>query len=373
MIFKDCMGRLKRYTILFSGLSILMVIFISLNSFSQSQAIDFERMVGTRFVHQMRGKEDSLSSNELIELRDGNGIPVWFSRDIFKNVCLTGECRMVRLRLYWNGAGNYLGFQVPPDFPLTKTDHSVFNHEDYQKLNRILSDSVSILKGLKQKDLIIEKKDKNQDKVDAYSGATQPSIYEYVVRNAVYTCYTLWHTVYGPTRKNILSILEERVNKKYLQKVFDSKDSQYRVWAIDFIGKHQEYHSGFYPAIINLVKSNDRDLAQKAISYFTSVHLKDTAIQVEMARAAGEATTQTKFEIIWKLSALQEVCNEAILIFLELYEDQQINTGLLGYVCKLIRSDNMKDPRIVKKLKMLSKDENRYVSNMMQKKLLQKK
>jgi hypothetical protein len=117
-------------------------------------------------------KTDSLSAQEIVELRDSEGIPIWFYCDIFKTVCLTKECRMVRLRIYWNGAGNYAGMQIPKNEPLTKSEHSEFKPEDYKKLDRILSDSLSILKGLKLKDLIIENEDKNKSQVDALSGAT---------------------------------------------------------------------------------------------------------------------------------------------------------------------------------------------------------
>lgn len=80
---------------LISGLLIFMLQFTFLNSYSQIRTSDFEEMKGTRFTHQIDDKTVSLSSQELIELRDNEDIPVWFSRDILKNVYLTGECRMV--------------------------------------------------------------------------------------------------------------------------------------------------------------------------------------------------------------------------------------------------------------------------------------
>lgn len=274
---------------------------------------------------------------------------------------------MVRLHIYWNGVGNYLGVRIPPNFPLTKTNHSDFSREDYQKLNRILSDSVSILKGLKLKDLIIEKTDKNNNQVDAISGATPPSIYEYVVRNAVYTCYTLWHTVYGSTRTNILAILEKRANKDYLQKLFERKDSQYLIWAIDFVGRHSELHRTFYPEIMNQIKSGDTGLSQKALFYFTPARLFDARVQRELAVVVGEALSQTKFEIIWKFSSLPQISNDAILIMLEQFENQQISVGQVGYVFKLIHPENLEDIRIIKKLKNISRDKNLYIRNMVQK------
>jgi hypothetical protein len=177
---------------LLSGIEVLL---------AQPKSVDFLGMKGDRYTHIYIDKNDSLSSQEIIELRNEKGLALWFGRDFQKIVCLTGQCRKVHLWLFWDGCGNYLGFQEHPEDPLTKTDHAVFNSEDYLKLHQILSDSVSVLKDLKQEDLIVrtEKDDKNPN-IDAVSGATQLSLQEYLVRNAAYTCYTLWHTVYGNTR-----------------------------------------------------------------------------------------------------------------------------------------------------------------------------
>lgn len=62
---------------------------------------------------------------------------------------------MIRLWLFWDGAGNYLGMQIPEQETLTKSDHTEFEPDDYVKLNDILRDNASILKTVKQEDLII--------------------------------------------------------------------------------------------------------------------------------------------------------------------------------------------------------------------------
>ena len=343
-----------------------------LNSYSQSQATDFEGMKGIRIVHLMIDKSDSLSAQEIVELRDAAGIPIWFYRDIFKTVCLTKECRMVRLRIYWNGAGDYAGLQIPKNEPLTKNDHMEFKPEDYQKLDKILSDSLSVLKGLKLKDLIIEKVDTNSSHFDAISGATQPYIYESVVRNAVYTCYTLWHTVYGTTHEKISSMLNTRADSAYLKRIFARNDPQYLIWAIDFLGKHPEYDSAFNPEVIRMTKSENVDLSQKALHYYTP-RLTDFDIQKELASVIGEVSSQSKFELIWMLLEVPHISNEVILNLLEQYENKLINASLLGYVFKLIHQENLSDVRIINKLKGLSKDKNPFVSNMTKKMIWEQK
>jgi hypothetical protein len=178
------------------------------------------------------------------------GMPLWFSRDFFMNVCLDGLCRMVQVRIYWTGAATYLGLKSPENDPLTKADHSKFRPEDYKKLDQILLDSVSILRSLRIEDLTIKPEIKSKDLIDGHSGATEPSISGYVVKDAVYTCYTLWHTVYGPTWERIKSILEQRTDMNDLRLVFKHDNNQCILWAIDFIKKHPQYHEPFHSEIM---------------------------------------------------------------------------------------------------------------------------
>ena len=101
---------------------------------------------------------------------------------------------MIRLWIFWDGAGNYLGHQLHADKPLTKSDHTKFEATDYLKLDNILKDTTSVLKRLKQEQLIIMPDKPELLKVDGYTAPTQPTLAEVVVKGAVYTCHTLWHT-----------------------------------------------------------------------------------------------------------------------------------------------------------------------------------
>ena len=52
----------------------------------------FWAMEGTLVTHHFEDKTDSLSGPEIFELQDENGLPVWFGRHIFKDVCISGKC-----------------------------------------------------------------------------------------------------------------------------------------------------------------------------------------------------------------------------------------------------------------------------------------
>ncbi len=335
------------------------------NLLAQPMASDFEKMAGKRVSLSVEDPADSLSSREIIELRDENGLPRWFGRYFHKVVCLTGECRMVHIWLYWDGAGNYLGFVPDKKEPLTKTDHHDFSEADYRKLHSILADSVSVLKSLKQEDMIILPEKKEQQlKVDAITGATRQYLQDYLVRNAAYTCYTLWHTVYGPTRERILSHMEARIDAEFLGKIFSLNDPVLCVWAIHAVGKHPEYASRFSENILHLVKSGNNEVAHAALNYFTPARMSDPGIQQQMARSVGEAISQIRFEIIWKLKSLPRISNESIGILLDFYLQQKIYAGLLGYICEMIHAENLKDPAILQQVKKMSKDKNPYVRNL---------
>jgi hypothetical protein len=347
------------------GLLLVLMMISFLNLFGQPLANDFEKMQGSRFSFTIDDPADSLSSKEFIELRDENGLPRWFGRYFHKVVCLTGECRMVHIWLYWDGAGNYLGFEPDEKEPLTKTDHHDFSEADYRKLHSILADSVSVLKSLKQEDLIILPEKKEQQlKVDAISGATRQYLQDYLIRNAAYTCYTLWHTVYGTTRERIQNQLEARLNAEFLGKIFQLKDPVLQVWAIHAVGKHPEYTSRFTENILLLVKSDNNEVAHAALNYFTPARISDPGIQQQMAQSVGEAVSQIRFEIIWKLKSLPRISNESIGILLDFYLQQKIYAGLLGYIFDMIHAENLKDPAILQQVKKLAKDKNPYVRNL---------
>jgi hypothetical protein len=279
---------------------------------------------------------------------------------------------MVRVKVYWTGAATYMGFQTPPNDPMTKTDHTKFTPQDYEKLDGILSDSTSVLKRFKIEELIIETEDKNKSKnlIDAHSGATEPSLAGYVVKDAVFTCYTLWHAVYGFSMERIKLILEQRTDEDYLSLVFERKKPQYTLWAIDFIRRHPRYHKAFYPLILSCVNSEDLNLSRRALAYFTPALLADSGLQNELSRVMAEASLQTKFEILYKFSTLHKVNNDIIVELLGQYENQKLSTTMLGNVCDMITAENLEDIRIRKMIRNISEDDNQYVRTITQRTLL---
>jgi hypothetical protein len=322
-------------------------------------------MEGTLMNHPFMDHLDSLSGNEIFELQDENGLTLWFGRHIFKDVCISGICRMIKLWLFWDGAGNYLDIQLFENEPLTKSDHTDFEPDDYVKLNGILNDPNSVLKDYSSEDLTIEKVPDNPFEVDGYTSATQPTLAEVVVKDAVYTCHTLWHTVFGSTRTMILDILDKRVSHDYLALMFESQFPAYVVWAIGIVERLPEYHEDFYPLIIENIKSEDASLSQQALNYFQSHMLNDEALQKQLAAVIPELTTQKKYDIIWKFVDLEKTNVDVVLTLLEMFQQQEIGVGAINLIYRLVLPEHLTDNQRIREIvQELSAHENAYIRNL---------
>ncbi len=206
---------------LFFFLPFLFLVIGYTQEYAQKPDKGFWEMEGTIVAHPFSDNIDSLSGHEILELKDKNGITIWFGREIFKDVCMTGQCKMIHLWLFWDGTGNYLGIHLDDNKSLTKADDTEFSSADYKKLDEILRNPSSILKDLKQENLTITEESSEYQKVDGNTSATDPGLSSLMVEGAIYTCHTLWHTVYGHTRDKINILLEQRVNNDFLSLLFE--------------------------------------------------------------------------------------------------------------------------------------------------------
>lgn len=319
-------------------------------------------MKGILTTHPFVDEEDSLSAQEIIELTNERGIPIWFGRKVRKVVCLTGECQIANLWLFWNGLGNYLGFQLYNNEPLTKTDHVNFTPDDYMKLHWILSDSTSILKKLKQEDLTTKSNENQQ--VDGISGATELSLKEYLVENAAYTCHSLWHTVYGNTQNIVKSLLLQKINPDYLRAVFDHDNIELKIRSIEHIAADKHLQVIFTDTIMSLLSDESELLSIKVMNYFTGNILADYDIQLKLVNRFNELNDFQVFQIILNLTQQESVSDAAILQLLNHYEANVINSYSLSYVLKMIRKENLRNQEIHKRIYGLSNHESSYIKEL---------
>lgn len=181
---------------------------------------------------------DTLLEHELFLLSDSAQQPLLFYSEIMTPVCIDGICKPVHIELYWSLTGNYVGFGLFDQEPLTKFDHDAFTEADYQKMNALLNDKNSILSRQQLSDLFDEnaapaKKIEYQGvELDAVSGATRKEIKESVVEGALYSCFTLWHLVYGPVQQTIEAYVQSIYTPELATELLYSGNADYQFYAL---------------------------------------------------------------------------------------------------------------------------------------------
>lgn len=339
---------------------------------------DFLNMKGITVSHVIKNSSDSLSDNKIVELQDKNGLTIWFGRYFYKDICITGICRMVKLWIFWDGVGNYLGMQLNEREPLTKSDHTPFEPQDYIRLDEILRDTVSILKDLQYEELVIEdtsqlsvddKSEKKLFEVDGYSSATLPSLKEYVVKDAVFTCYTLWHTVYGETKVFIDDILKERIDAEYIDKLLNGSENQ-KLFALEIIRRNNSFFFEFESEILPLVASQNKNISEKALSVITPQYLSNSENQLRFIELMDNSLPETKYEIIYKMQLIDNISTDAIILLIDKYMTGKISAGGLNQIFKIIskqmgtNKNILNNNEIENRLVQLSKHSNPYTANL---------
>jgi hypothetical protein len=187
---------------------------------------------------------DSLINHSVRLLSETSNEPRLFYCDLETSVCADGECRLASIKVYWNLIGNYVGYGIHNEDPLTKYDHDPFEREDYEKLHQLLLDNNSILRRKTMYDLVdkvpIDSISKNNsNNIDGLSSGTKKEIASAVVKGGLYSCYTLWHLVHGEVKQLMNSYLES-IESDSLRNYFLYSDYQdYQLYALKQLSKNE--------------------------------------------------------------------------------------------------------------------------------------
>ncbi len=332
----------------------------------------FRDMKGVLLVHPSGKGAGSLPGDKMFELQDRNGMTIWFGCYVHEDVCTDGVCKMLKLWLFWDEIGEYSGLEVPCGEPLTKSDHAEFDREDYETLDAILRDSSSVLKYLGYDELAIEPDDKERTtgsfpgQVDGVTGATSPSLAEIVVKDAVYTCYTLWHTVYGKRYEAIQDILKSRADKKFLNRMLHTGIPSRQAWAIRYVSQHRELHEAFYRQMISLISTGSSEVSSLALNFFRK-DMMNKKVPDLLIETLEKVDINKQSEILEKLSELEVSDRSAIFKLLKMYESGEIDITLLHGVYRLVSPARLQDPEIASVLRRLASNENLFIRNLTQK------
>ena len=363
-------SRVRKYLIIFSALCLLGYSLQKLHTMEDTGSTYNRLFKQTlpgqsntkKIVHIIEDKQD-IGANRLYEYIDDEDVTRYFRREIFTCVCTDTSCMPVRLRLYWDVIGDFLGYELPEGVELEKTDDDVFTKEDYEKLTEVLHNPVSTLNTYRIDELVSKTEEDDTDSTDGTTGATVMAIKNAVVENAVYTTYTLWHIVYGETRSKIRELVAQRQDTSFLLHMLNSAKSSYRLWAIDQIKARrllQDQH--FYPVIIDILNGKDEAVAKWALDSFEKDDLIVSKIQYDLYRVFDGSSVSMKFNTLRKLSQAETLNQEIIIKLLEDFIENNLGPGIFTHIMDLTANIKKPNELLLSKLISLLSHPNFYVS-----------
>ncbi|MEM6804646.1 MAG: hypothetical protein AAF696_24815 [Bacteroidota bacterium] len=219
---------------------------------------DYTRVVQEAEAFVFASKDSNLE-HQMLLLSDKTGNPLFFYSDIYTPVCIDNVCKPVQIEIYWNLLGEYVGFALEKEQPLTKFDHEEFESADYEKFHQLLLDEHSVLDRQSMDDLFDEGAKTEPDKeqvvfngveVDAVSEPTKKVIRESTVEGALYSCYTLWHLVHGEVRQKVKNYFARIYHVGIEQYLLASSYENYQLFALKKLEAQEYLH--FLPQILSI-------------------------------------------------------------------------------------------------------------------------
>ncbi len=241
---------------------------------------------------------DTIGNDSLFVLRNEDGLPHSYARNILTGVCIDGTCRLLNISLYWTVTGRYLGFRLPEGEFLSKTEHEPFQPKDYQQLHQLLADPFSRLANYQIEELVPKT---DEEEVDGVTSATITGIKDFVVENAVYTTYTLWHIVHGLTQQQVENYTQQHLSTELLLKILSSSDQYDVQWGLKNITDQTDWTPDLLDQLFSLVTSNNLTTAKQAIDAIPVDYLEEEASQLRLFSYFDQTTHFSRLRILNKL------------------------------------------------------------------------
>lgn len=302
--------------------------------------------------------QDTIQEDTLREYLGKNGLPLKYSRKIVTGVCADGKCRLVNIELFWNITGRYLGYELPAGEFLSKTEHVKFNSIEYDRLHHLLADPNSALASYSLKELVPEK-DSTKSKVDAVSSATIAAVLDYIVEGAVYTTYTLWHIVYGQTKREIENITSGKLTSEIVLELLNSNKLEDRVWALNHISANIKISTALQNKLMDIISGNDIYLAERSLNT-----LKPEALTSEIQKELCDIFDKTRFLqkrlILQKLKEAPHLQAQIAILFSK--KLSTLNGTLTKTALELFRIHHISDEKTILEVVKLLSSKNRFIA-----------
>lgn len=298
--------------------------------------------------------DDSIPNDTLYQNISEEGYPLSYFRKIQTEVCFDQKCRALNIILYWNITGRYLGFALPEEEFLSKTDHVPFKPEEYERLHEILADPLSPIAGFSYNQLLVKSPYKLG--LDGITGATAPAIANHTVPGAVYTTYQLWHFVYGGIKQEVENLTVKTLTPKLILQILESKDESDKMWALNHINGFIKLNPPLENKLISLINNDNYNISERSIHAFPSVSLESEHLQLLLLKKFYEVNNSIKrlladrFETIDKLhekvvlkmaSDLESMNANMQSLTLDIFKQQEvIDNAAQRQIAKLLKGDN---------------------------------
>ncbi|MEK6479395.1 hypothetical protein WJR50_17765 [Catalinimonas sp. 4WD22] len=300
--------------------------------------------------------DDQDEKVEIKGLQDENGIVYWY-RKLKTPVCLTGECKLIEIGIYWDCTGSFRGLEVYGEH-LTKTDHSDFSQQDYDQLMSILQNDWSILREYELSELV---DDPYADaEVDGATGATKKEIADEAVDDAVYTTYTIWHLIHVGEKEQLaaLTLTELKSDDELMSKLLKSSKKEYSYFLLDLLAQGKLSPSPLTDSLVikGLNTEDDPHLSTLVSQSLAKSNVNSTFIQTELAKIYHHAPMNEKLQI---LSALKDINTIDQSLYDALSEDMDMeNEWFLLKILEVLKSASHHSDKVIITAQQLTKSEN---------------
>ncbi len=304
---------ISKFSILVGLLIARFVFFLGVNTDHQPLAMldgwNLDEVKSEKSVFTLTD-DSTMVDYEIVLLEDEHQIPVAYTSHILTPVCDDTLCALMNIQVYWNILGNYIGYDTIAGDPLTKNDHLPFETEDYDKMHRLLRDDNSIIKRKEKHELFDSEAKRVSEVVDAVTGATAKEVSEAVVDGALYSCYTLYHIVYGELSDSILSDMESRYSPAIQEHLLASAHSDYQLYVLKRL--REDEFVGYQNRILELIHESIPLNRLYILKKMPETMWQDESVRRTISGYFGDLDGNTRTWFLRKMESLDKVDDSVI-------------------------------------------------------------
>lgn len=299
----------------------------------------------------------------LVEFKDKR--PHHYFQQYDTGVCFDNKCRPLSILIYWSATGRYLGFELPKDEFLSKTDHEPFSPKEYELLNVLLANPDLPFSDIEYYELMDQPSDISKS-VDAVSGATSQKVADIVVKGAVYTTYKLWKIVYGASQEFIAKHTQSILSSQLIEQLLMANNEADKLWVLENLPENLEMTTSLLNTIENLIVQSNFHLAYTATHTIKANRLVSKEIQKMLFKAYSKSSDPSVKNLI--ISKLKQ----APFLSTEVINDSRSYLGKsngkeLVDMLKLYEKHKVKDRQTIQTVEKLLSNENMFIVRQAQK------